>query len=110
MLLSLSLSFTLSDSLSSLLENSGIFYVSESLSFTISFTASANYSSVLNPIVFLFLMPCCTEKHKLSHIHDFANKRSFIDCNQRQHTLSLSLFEHKDKYGFIISQCKHNKL
>jgi hypothetical protein len=42
MLLSLSLSFALSDSLSSLLENSGILSVSESLSFKISFTASAN--------------------------------------------------------------------
>ena len=55
MLLSLSLAFALSDSLSSLLDYSGILSVSESLSFTISFTASANSSTVLNPIVFIFL-------------------------------------------------------
>jgi len=55
MLRSLSLSFALSDSLSSLLDYSGILSVSESLSFTISFTASANSSTVLNPIVFIFL-------------------------------------------------------
>jgi len=55
MLLSLSLSFALSDSLYSLLESWGILSASESLSFTISFTTSANSSSVLNPVVFLFL-------------------------------------------------------
>ena len=36
-------------------------------------------------------MPCCTEKYKLSHIHDFTYKRFFIDCNQRQPTLTLSV-------------------
>jgi len=55
MLLSLLLSFGLSDSLSLLLENLGILSVSESLSFTIYFIASANSSSVLNAIVFHFL-------------------------------------------------------
>jgi hypothetical protein len=34
---------------------------------------------------------CCTEKYKLSHIHDFTYKRFFIDCNQRQSTIPLSI-------------------
>ena len=33
---------------------------------------------------------CCTEKYKLSHIHDFTYKRFFIECSQRQSTLPLS--------------------
>jgi len=36
-------------------------------------------------------MPCCTEKYKLSHIHNFTYKRFFIDCSQRQPTVLLSI-------------------
>jgi len=36
-------------------------------------------------------MPCCTEKYKLSHIHNFMHERFFIDCSQRQPTLPLSI-------------------
>jgi len=36
-------------------------------------------------------MPCCTEKYKLSHVHDFTYKRFFIDCSQRRPTLPLSI-------------------
>jgi hypothetical protein len=36
-------------------------------------------------------MLCCTEKYKLSHIHDFTNKRFFIGCSQGPPSLSLSL-------------------
>jgi len=36
-------------------------------------------------------MPCCTEKYKLSHIHEFTYKRFCIDCIQRQPTLLLSI-------------------
>ena len=69
-------------------------------------------------------MPCCTEKYKLSHIHDFKilyklqpetahspsehkDKHGFI-ISQPETTHSPS--EPKDKHGFIISQCKQNKL
>jgi len=44
-------------------------------------------------------MPCCTERYKLSHIHDFTHERFFIDCSHRQ---THSSFEHKDKHGFIL--------
>jgi len=36
-------------------------------------------------------MPCCTEKYKLSHIHDFTYKRFLVDCSQRQPTVPLSI-------------------
>jgi len=36
-------------------------------------------------------MPCCTEKYKLSNIHDFTYKRFIIDCSQKQPTLPLSI-------------------
>jgi hypothetical protein len=32
-----------------------------------------------------------TFRYKLSHIHDLTYKRFFIDCSQRQPTLSLSI-------------------
>jgi len=50
----------------------------------------------------------CTDKYELSHTH----KTSLIKdslmtaARDRPHTHS----ERKDKRGFIISHCKHNKL
>jgi hypothetical protein len=56
-------------------------------------------------IQFFSLMPCCTEKYKLSHIHNFTHEIFFLECSQIQTTLSLSLSEHKEKHGIITSEC-----
>jgi hypothetical protein len=56
--------------------------------------------------VHMSVVICDAFRYELSHIHDFTYKIFFIDCSQRQPTLT----EHKDKHGFIISQCKQRQL
>jgi len=56
-------------------------------------------------------MSCCTEKYKLSHIHDFMYKRFFIDCSQRQPTVPLSIRINTGSlyHNVSIINCKRDK-
>jgi hypothetical protein len=61
------------------------------------------FDSVTNEWVVSQILVCCINtvhmsveiydafRYELSHIHDFTYKRFFIDCNQRQPTLPLSI-------------------
>jgi hypothetical protein len=57
-------------------------------------------------IVHMSVLIQYTFRYKLSHIHEFTYKRFFIDCSQRQPTLT----QRKDKHVFIISQGKQCQL